>query len=435
MNIKLTVYLTIILAIAIVAVVFIINPHHNAEKKIQDKRVFQINTEGIKSITITNRNGDFTLVKSSPNGWIITSPVNTEADVSTVNTMVSSIATLNYEKKIGNGDLTAFGLSPASITATVISSDNRSYTIKIGNPTPIGAYYYAIADNGIHGIFTINNWLETQLDANLFKLRDKKPLNISQSDLLAISFTKDSKPVYTLEKEKDIWIFTKPAYNRLKTSILNDLAFRLTNLDASNILDNVTDLNSLGLEKPSEVISILLMNNKHYTIKIGKSADQNSVYAVVSGKNPVYVINKSLLEVFDKPITDMIDRRLLTEDSFAISNIEINHDGRSVLLSKKSYNQWSKNGAPFTAVSDINDLLNTLTSIKAEKFIYNVSPLKTPAYTFTITGTVPPTTTTISLSDLNKTPVYAKTSIDPRLAVLNTNDVNALEKSIKSIYK
>lgn len=435
MNIKLTVYLTIILALAIIAVVFVVNPHHNAEIKEMDKRVFHLKTEAIVKITINNRNGNFIIVKSGPNKWNITSPVNTEADTSTVNTIVSSIDTLNYEKKIGNGDLTSFGLNPATITATVTSSDNRVYTLKIGSPTPIGVYYYAIADNGTNGIFTINNWLETQLDANLFKLRNKKPFNISQNELIAVSFTKNSKPVYSLQKEKDIWIFTKPNYNRLKTSIFNDLAFQLTNLTASNILDNVTNLKDLGLEKPSAVISILLMNHKHYLIKIGKPAEQNSIYATFSDEKPVYVINKSILDTFNKPIEDMIDKRLLPVDSFAISSIEMNHEGKLISLTKKSYNEWQKNGTTFTNVSHINNLLNALTSLKAEQFTYNITEFKTPAFTFTITSSVEPTTTTLLFSNLNKKVVYAKTSIDPRLAIINSNEIGTLEKSIKEIYK
>jgi len=435
MNIKLTVYLTLILAIAIIAVVFVINPKHNAEKKMEDKRVFHIKSGSISKIEINNKNGQFSIIKSPTNEWEITNPVNTEADTNTVNSIISSMDTLNYEKIIGNGNLTAFGLSPASITATVTSSDNKTYTIRIGSATPIGAYYYAMANNGISGVFTINEWLKKQLDTNLFQLRNKKLLNLSQNDLVAISFTKNSKPVYTLKKEDDLWIFTKPAYNRLKTDILNDITFRLTDLNATNILDNVTDLKSLGLEKPSEVISISLMNNRQYTIKLGNSMDQNSIYAIVTGKKPVYVINKSLLTVFDKPINEMIDKRLLVGDRFAISSIEISSKGKKVILTKKAYNQWEKNGSPFTNVSYINNLLDSLTSLKAENFIYNTSVFKMPAYTFTVTSTVAPTSTTISITEPDKKPIYAKTSIDPRLAVLNSEEISTLEKSIKEIYQ
>jgi hypothetical protein len=98
MNIKLTVYLTLILAIAIIAVVFVINPKHNAEKKMEDKRVFHIKSGNISKIEINNKNGQFSIIKSPTNEWEITNPVNTEADTNTVNSIISSMDTLNYEK-------------------------------------------------------------------------------------------------------------------------------------------------------------------------------------------------------------------------------------------------------------------------------------------------------------------------------------------------
>jgi hypothetical protein len=311
MNIKLTVYLTAILAVAIVVVVFVINPKNinNIAGHVEVKRVFNINTLGnISSIDIQNENGEFALDKKAPGKWVITSPVDTDADISVVQTILSAFETLNYEKKIGKGALSAFGLSPAGITATVASSDNNVYSLKIGDAAPLGQYYYAMAGNGIPDIFTVTGWLRKQLDCTLFQLRNKSLVKFSQDDMASISFTKDSKPVYTLKKEKDGWTFTKPSLHRLKTSVFHDMAFQLTTMNATDIIDGAADLKQMGLEKPLGVISIVLMDNKRYSIKIGKNAGDNGIYAMVAGSPVVYVINKAVITVFETPIQKMYQK-------------------------------------------------------------------------------------------------------------------------------
>lgn len=306
MNIKLTVYLTAVLALAIVAVVFVINPRHKAAERLHMKNVFTIpGGSAVIGIDLHNENGDFVLKKDTKGTWSIVSPVNTGTDAAAVNTLLGAFETLRYVKKIGAGTLSAFGLSPASVTATVTMQDNRAYGLSIGSAVPLGENYYATASNGIPGIFTVSGWIRKQLGISLFELRSKSLITLSQSDIASISFTKDSKAVYTLQKVKDVWTITKPSRHAVKTSLINDMLFRLTGMKANAILDDAKDLKSMGLEKPLEVISIVRMDNKRYSIKIGKNTDDNSVYAMVAGRPEVYRISKSVPAIFETPVRDM----------------------------------------------------------------------------------------------------------------------------------
>ena len=306
MNIKLTVYLTAVLALAIVAVVFIINPRHKAAELLHTKNVFTIpGGSDVSGIDLHNENGDFVLKKDTQGTWSIVSPIDTRADAATVNTLLGAFESLKYGKKIGTGTLSAFGLSPASITATVMIQGNRSYGLHIGSAAPLGENYYATSSNGIPGIFTVSGWIRKQLDGTLFELRSKSLITLSQSDIASISFTKGSRPVYTLQKVKSVWTMTKPSRHAVKTSLVNDMLSRLTTIRANAILDGTHDLKSMGLEKPLEVISIVRMDNKKYSITIGKNADDNSVYAMVSGRPEVYKISKFVPLIFETPVREM----------------------------------------------------------------------------------------------------------------------------------
>ncbi len=306
MNIKITVYLTAVLALAVIAVVFVINPRHKAEEQLQMKHVFTIPGGGaVIGVDLHNKNGNFVLKKDTKGTWSIVSPVNTGADEAAVNTLLSAFESLRYGKRIGAGTLSAFGLSPASITATVTIQGNRAYGLSVGAAVPLGENYYATDSNGIPGIFTVSGWIRKQLDGTLFELRSKSLITLSQNDIASISFTKDSRPVYTLQKVKDVWTITKPSRHAVKTSLINDMLFRLTTMKANAILDDAKDLKSMGLEKPLEVISIVRMDNKRYSIKIGKNTDNNSVYAMVAGRPEVYRISKSVPAIFETPVRYM----------------------------------------------------------------------------------------------------------------------------------
>ncbi|MCL4558833.1 MAG: DUF4340 domain-containing protein, partial [Deltaproteobacteria bacterium] len=372
MNFKLTLYLTVVLAVALGIVLFVVKPRNSTsitKARIEARRVFKMDGSSIEKVSVENEHGSFTVQQSSPGNWTIVSPVHTGTDRTVINGIVNGIKTLDYERNIGAGPLSAFGLSPASITATVTSSDNRVYTVEIGTKTPVGEYYYARAVHGRGGIFTITGWIRNELDSTLFHLRDKSVLSIPRNDIEGISFSKKGRPAYALKQSNGVWFFARPSYNRLKTAFLNDMLFKLTNLTATNIIDDASGLRGTGLEKPSAIIGILGSDNRKFDLKIGKEADRNDVYAAVSGRPPVYVINKGILSTFDKPVGTMVDDKLLMQSKWSLSSVEIVWHGRAVTLSRKDYTHWLKDGSPYAGTKDVSGLIDTLTSAGAERFV------------------------------------------------------------------
>ncbi len=436
MNIKLTVYLTAVLALAVVAVIFIINPRHKGEEQLQSKQVFRIHHPGpARAITLKNGNGDFSLIRNAQGKWMIAAPVATRADQTVVTALLTAMTTLRYQTKIGAGALSAFGLSPASITATVTFPDETTYSLQVGAEAPLGKNYYAVASDGTRGIFTVTSWLRSQLDDTLFQLRNKAPVSLSQEEITAIGFTSGAQPVYTLQRKGGVWYITKPSLNRVRPSVINGMVFQLANLRATNIIDGVSDLSGMGLEKPSEVISIVLMDGKHDTITIGKNADPSHAYAMVKGKKPVYVINADFAAAMKKNVSEMVDTRLMSQDSFAVSSVTVVRSGKAVVLTKKSNNTWEKNGAPFTGSGTVNDLVGELSSMKAVRFTAPQSPFGKAAITFTVSGSVQPAVTTIAISPVIAGTAYARTSIDPRRAVIAPGDVRKLEADVQKIFQ
>ncbi|MCL4477911.1 MAG: DUF4340 domain-containing protein [Deltaproteobacteria bacterium] len=434
MNYKLTIILAGILVILIAGILIVRHGKVGIYGTVlKEKRVFNIINGDISRIDLSNKNGNFVIKKDTSGKWIITHPIKTNVDTSTLNTFISVIQNLNYERNIGTGSLTSFGLSPASITATVTSSDKKTYKLEIGNKTPINQDYYAMAYNGSKGIFTITKWVRDNMDKNLFDLRNKYVVKVGWNDVKSITFKKKGITAYSLAKNDNVWSFKKPSYNRIKNSIMNNMIFELANLKASNIIDNFTDIAKLGLERPLENIIITTMNNKQYDIKIGNSVNNNEYAMLNDQKQHVYVILKSVLSAFDKPIGQMIDKKLLTQNQWNISSIMFVNNGSAVILKKNAKAQWDKNGTLYTKVSYVNKLIHDLTSLNATGFIGNTDLLKEPALTFTITSATAPTMTTISFGNYNSRVVYAKTSIDPRLAELPVLAVRSLEADVKSI--
>ncbi len=437
MNFKLTLYLTALLAAALVLVLFVVKPRNSTritKEQIEAKQVFKMGDARLARMSIENGYGSFVLRQSAPGLWTIVSPVHTGVDTSVVNGIADGIRKLDYATDIGEGSLSAFGLSPASITATVVSSDNKAYTVEIGSKTPVGEDYYARAVNGRKDIFTITAWIRNQLDSTLYHLRNKDVLSVPRNAIAGMSFSKEHRPIYTLRQNNGVWYFTKPAYNRLRTTFLNDMLFKLTSLRATNIIDDARGLQGTGLKRPSAIIGMETTDNRHYDVKIGKEADPNDVYAAVSGQTPVYVVNRGILSTFDRSVSSMVDDKLLIQSKWSISSVEIVWHGKTVTLSRKGYAAWLKDGAPFTNTAGVNNMINTLTSVGASRFVAKAPP-ENAAITFTVVGTMLPTTTTISIGGRNNVTIYARTSIDPRVAVLGIEAFDALESGIKKIYQ
>jgi hypothetical protein len=101
----------------------------------------------VTSILIESKEGEVIGVERGEEGWVVTIPVEANADQGPVEAAASQATALTILSRL-KIDPAAAGLDAPAYTITVGFTSGKVFTAEIGDETPIGSGYYARKDGG-----------------------------------------------------------------------------------------------------------------------------------------------------------------------------------------------------------------------------------------------------------------------------------------------
>jgi len=101
----------------------------------------------VTSILIESKEGEVIGVERGAEGWVVTRPVEANADQGPVEAAASQATALSILDYL-DIDPAAAGLESPAYTITIGFTSGNTFTAKIGDETPIGSGYYARKDDG-----------------------------------------------------------------------------------------------------------------------------------------------------------------------------------------------------------------------------------------------------------------------------------------------
>ena len=142
--------------------------------------------------------------------WQITEPKALGADQSGVSSVVSTLSSLDSQRLVDEraGDLKPYGLDQPAVELRIITKDNKSQKVLIGDDTPTGGAAFAklAADPRV---FTIASFTKTSVDKTLNDLRDKRLLTANSDKLSRVDLIRKGQNI-EFGKNKDDWQILKP---------------------------------------------------------------------------------------------------------------------------------------------------------------------------------------------------------------------------------
>jgi len=101
----------------------------------------------VTSILIESKEGEVIGVERGDEGWVVTKPVEANADQGPVEAAASQATALTIINRL-DIDPAAAGLESPAYTITIGFANGNVFTAEIGDETPIGSGYYARKDGG-----------------------------------------------------------------------------------------------------------------------------------------------------------------------------------------------------------------------------------------------------------------------------------------------
>lgn len=191
---RLTAVIAACLAVAVliggtIAVIKLI-PEMTAEETpssmFEDIKVIETNSKDFKTVTVTNKNGEFKFVKqqitstndegenTTTDYWGIEGIDTGKLSTSTMNSMISSAAEIIATREIDTKTAAECGLDNPKIKVKVISTsaDKKDYTVLVGDASPDGLGSYMMVE-GIDTIYVAADSEFSSFDFALTDLADK----------------------------------------------------------------------------------------------------------------------------------------------------------------------------------------------------------------------------------------------------------------------
>jgi hypothetical protein len=300
------------------------------------------------------------LDKDNSGQWQITQPKPLRADQGAVSSILSDVSSLTSDRLVDDkaSNLSLYGLDQPAIEVDVTEKDNKSQKLLIGNSTPTGSIYAALANDP--RVFTIASYTKTSLDKGLNDLRDKRLLPVSANKVSQIELIRKNENI-EFGRNKDAWQIVKPKPYRADGTAVSDLLNKLTDAKMDLSGSDASDATSAFAKATPVATAKLTDEAGTQELQIRKNKD--TYYAKSSAVDGAYKVDADLGKALDKSVDDFRNKKLFDFGYSDPNKIELHNGSKAYFLTRGTggYDDWWSNGKKMdsnaeTVVSDIRDL-------------------------------------------------------------------------------
>jgi hypothetical protein len=203
-----------------------------------------------------------------------------------------------------------------------------------------------------------------QEEKQLWKLESN---NVQQIDLILPD--QHLTALRTGEKE---WKLTAPRALEADSDELNRLASSAADMSRENVIEpNASDLSKFGLNPAEVTLYFKMKDGAERKIRFGQNNPTgSSTYAVLDGKNEVFLVPTYVASTFKKKLTDLRNRNILKFEQFETQSVDLQTQKGAVRLVKEGDRWWIQGKERWAADSSaVNGLLSALATTQAKDFL------------------------------------------------------------------
>jgi len=356
------------------------------------EKVFSVSAEKIDEVEVHAASGEVTTLKRNGTEWTIAVPAGIDADGNTAASLAQSLESLERQKVLDENpaSVKAYGLEPARFSVTFkVAGDATAHRLDVGSKTPTGGDLYARAD-GQPRLFLISAFNEESLNRTTFDLRDKTILKFERDGIDGLTLESSDGPALALSRKGENWRMTKPLDARADFSTVDSVVGRVfqAQMKAIESPDGTKDLKKYGLDKP-QVVATLAAGSTRAQLAIGGKKDDGTLYARDLSRPIIFAVDKTLLDDLKKKADDLRIRDIFEFRSFTALSLDITEGGTAYAFAKEKgpapaapaggtppaapaapVEAWKQQKPADKAVNEtaMTDLLNTLSTLRADKF-------------------------------------------------------------------
>jgi hypothetical protein len=309
------------------------------EFKKSSKKIFTLAKDSIEVLKFRNQNGFFHLQKVQEE-WKIIEPLATEADNSTVTSMLLSLINADKDKEfnIKADEISSYGLDSRALFVQVKSNSGEEDSLKMGDKTPVGSFVFSNKNDSV--VFTLNQSVKTAFDKKFFDIRDKKLLHFQRDDVRKVVI-KTPREDFEFEKSSlSDWTFAninRPADNGKISGLLSKLQ---NNQIQAFVDEEGKQLKKYGLSTPKYQVELLLGPEKGQKRFFMSGKIDGKYYARDEARKPIFEIDTTIVKDVDRKRDDFRDKDIVDFDRNQVTRVRVVMGDTSFTCIKDTAGNW-----------------------------------------------------------------------------------------------
>ncbi len=307
----------------------------------QAKKVFHLKEADISDLSLVRGKDEVRLVKKDK-VWRLTAPLDTKADQTIVDSMLTTLARLRKERDLGEEkDLKPFGLDKPGLVVK-FTAQGQPHQLAIGAKAPGDHNYYVLRDQDPR-LLTISTGSKDSLDRQLLALRDKTLLTFITGEVKGLR-VKSPKTTVALEKTgSQTWRWVGRPDFRVRGDRVEKLLRDIHIARARKFLEPAPKkLTALGLVPDHQTEITVVTPAGDQTLWLGTKKD-DTVYGRIGAGGPVVLVDAALAAEVDKTLASLEDRRLWSGAIPAVHQVVWGPPGKT-WTARKDQNTWKITG-------------------------------------------------------------------------------------------
>lgn len=394
-------------------------------------KILTIPEDQFQQIDLAKKSGATTELSKAGGNWKIVQPKPLAADQDSVNSLVTSLASLSSDRLIEDkaSDLSPYGLGAPSEQVKILEKNGKTKTLLVGDDTPTGSGTFAKLE-GDPRVFTIASYVKSSLDKTSNDLRDKRLLTFNSDKLTRVDLTAKGQTTEFGKNNQNEWQILKPRPLRADGLQVDELVRKLKDakMDLSGSADDARK-SVAGFSTGTRVaLASVTDANGTQQLEVRKDKDKN-YYAKSSAVEGIYKVTSDLGDGIDKSLDDFRNKKLFDFGWNDPTKLEI-HNGAAQATYQKTGDKWMS-GAKQMDGPSIQSLVDKMRDLTSTKFLDSGSG---PAiFEATVTSNDGKRVEKVSIWKQAADKYYAKRDAEPTVYEVDSKAVEDLQKAAGAI--
>lgn len=340
-----------------------------------DTELFSLRKDEVESLLIV-RGGSKLDLERKDAGFVLRSPVKAQVELETGNRRINAIVRARGEIVVG-AKLAELGLDPPEGKITIRSpaeSDEKvvEEVLELGKPDAGGKLPVRRQSDGI--VLNVDVESARALAADSTLVRSLKIFDFAPSDFRQLEVRGRAVNQKLRREAGGQMLLEEPKGYTHDSALAANAVDELAGLSADRWVSDHDD-KTFGLESPDLRVLLSFVSGdageKHHSLIVGASTT-GGAFAKLEGEPGVFIFPRRALEALG---TWLIDRSVFMVTPDDVTRVEIEHQGKKLVLEKRADHFVRSSGIDLPAAR-VSEIADTLIALRAEAAV-TLGPAKT----------------------------------------------------------